>query len=115
MAYNTVCSHFATSVKLELTVFVIYAVSVASGAVIETRLPNIVTEKGFYRLGLEVRWERIKSYKWQDKNEELAILLLEVKRRWRIFNPTTLQIPVIHKEAVDRLLSQHGAAQPGAQ
>ena len=100
---------------LGLIAVVIYVVTFVIVVTVEGRLPNIATNKGLYLVGLVVRWNRIKSYNWRDKNEELAVLSLEVTHRWQIFNPMTLQIPLIHKEAVDRLLFQHGAAQPGVQ
>jgi hypothetical protein len=76
-----------------------------------------IREGGIWYLGLFVKWERIESYKWEGvvKNDidvilypkRFVTLTVSVRRRLLFSRAIRLNIPSIHKDAVDSLLAQY--------
>ena len=77
--------------------------------------PVRVTERGFYGLDKIAGWQSIQAHAWSMRNDNQAVLVLNLKRRWPIFAKATVYVPAKNKEAVEQLLFQHRTAQHGAE
>jgi hypothetical protein len=98
-------AYYKTLAMFSAVVFIVFA----------NVTPLLVTERGFYHLDKIADWHAIQAYAWSMRHDNRAVLVLKLKRRWPIFTKTTVYVPAKKKEAVDQLLLQHHAAQPGVQ
>jgi len=64
-----------------------------------------ITEKGILFFARLIRWQRIKSYKWEGRAG--LILTLKISKHWPIFNQCSLPIPHWYKDSVEELLAQN--------
>lgn len=58
----------------------------------------------YYKFGL-IKWEQVASYTWEGKTG--TILTVWLKQRLPLFQSRSWAIPVVHKPAIDRILTQH--------
>jgi hypothetical protein len=63
-----------------------------------------ITESGIF-LGQFLKWERIECYEWGGKNDRT--LTVKIRSRLPFVQPTSLEIPAVHKANVDDLLAEH--------
>jgi Ca2+/Na+ antiporter len=65
-----------------------------------------IREAGFLSLDrLALKWEQIKSYKWE--GEDNLNLVVRLKKGFMSFRTRSFEIPAHHKEAVEKLLEKH--------
>jgi hypothetical protein len=64
-----------------------------------------IREGGIMCVGNFVKWQQIKSYEWEGKNN--LTLTLRLKRRFSIYRRFSLPVPALHKETVEKLLEQY--------
>jgi hypothetical protein len=63
-----------------------------------------IREGGLY-LESFIKWQQIKSYEWEGKDN--LTLTLRLRRRFPLYRSRSLHIPALHKEAVKKLLEQY--------
>ncbi len=85
--------------------------AVVAGIVIY-RQPTLITDKGWYKFGVQVPWEAIAAYQWEAPQKRTTVLVLHFKRRRYLAYSMNFRVPAAHTAAVEALLKAYSTAKP---
>jgi hypothetical protein len=74
------------------------------------RQPALITDKGWYKFGVQVPWENIAAYQWEAPQKGSAALTLTFKHRryWAYF--MQFRVPMAYQSAGEELLARYSTA-----